>query len=91
MRCTVIYFFSQWFLRPVKNAPLLRQRYDAVTYFITPRNKEVVEGLTDCLKKIKSLPVSIIFHIVKNQNLVTWGCSNVITCSSKNVWKCKRG
>ncbi|XP_035829807.1 mutS protein homolog 5 [Aplysia californica] len=45
-----------WFLRPIKNAALLRQRHDAVSFFLTPRNLEVVSCLHGCLKHVKFIP-----------------------------------
>lgn len=44
-----------WFLRPLRNQMVLKQRYDAVSFFITPRNIEMVTALTDNLKHIRDM------------------------------------
>ncbi|KAH9515439.1 MutS protein msh5 [Bulinus truncatus] len=42
-----------WFLRPLKNAAVLNQRFDAITFFLKSENKETVNCLTGCLKNVK--------------------------------------
>ncbi|KAK3803875.1 hypothetical protein RRG08_029467 [Elysia crispata] len=59
----------QWFLRPVKNAALLGQRHNAVSFFVTPRNMDVVSCLHGCLKHIKYLP-KILWRMSKAQATV---------------------
>ncbi|RUS88484.1 hypothetical protein EGW08_003742, partial [Elysia chlorotica] len=59
----------QWFLRPVKNAALLRQRHDAISFFVTPQNMDVVSCLHGCLKHIKYLP-KILWRMTKAQATV---------------------
>ncbi|XP_059144128.1 mutS protein homolog 5-like [Physella acuta] len=46
----------QWFLRPLRNAMLLNQRYDAISFFLEPRNTEIVNCLQSSLKHIKFIP-----------------------------------
>ncbi|XP_033111357.1 mutS protein homolog 5-like [Anneissia japonica] len=45
-----------WFMRPSRDINLLRQRQEAVAFFMSPRNIEVVSSLQDCLKHIKNVP-----------------------------------
>ncbi|GFO04709.1 muts protein homolog 5-like, partial [Plakobranchus ocellatus] len=56
----------QWFLRPSKNAAVLGQRQSAVSFFVTPRNMDVVSCLQGCLKHIKYLP-KILWRMSKAQ------------------------
>ncbi|BFY99597.1 hypothetical protein BsWGS_02637 [Bradybaena similaris] len=46
----------QWFLRPLRNASVLRQRYSAVSFFLKPTNVETMSCIQGCLKHIKYLP-----------------------------------
>ncbi|XP_071511736.1 mutS protein homolog 5-like, partial [Diadema antillarum] len=45
-----------WFLRPSRNISLLRERQEAVAFFLNPRNAEVTASLQDCLRNIKNVP-----------------------------------
>lgn len=47
-----------WFLRPLQDVSVLQQRLEAVSYFISPRNVELVTSLQDCLKNVKNVTVS---------------------------------
>ncbi|XP_077862967.1 mutS protein homolog 5-like [Saccoglossus kowalevskii] len=42
-----------WFLRPLQDVQILKERQDAVAFFLSPRNIEVVTSLQDCLRHIK--------------------------------------
>lgn len=44
-----------WFLRPLRDQAVLKQRHDAVSFFITPRNIEIVSALSDNLKHVKDI------------------------------------
>ncbi|XP_078316540.1 mutS protein homolog 5-like isoform X2 [Crassostrea virginica] len=44
-----------WFLRPIRDLDVIRQRQDAVEFFVNPRNMEVVSTLTDCMKNIRNI------------------------------------
>ncbi|CAL1542302.1 unnamed protein product [Lymnaea stagnalis] len=55
-----------WFLRPLKNAALLNQRYDAISFFLKSCNIDTVKNLQECLKKIKYLP-KILLKMTKAQ------------------------
>ncbi|CAG5115808.1 unnamed protein product, partial [Candidula unifasciata] len=46
----------QWFLRPLRNASVLRQRYNAVSFFLKPSNMETMSCIQGCLKHIKYIP-----------------------------------
>ncbi|XP_046326670.2 mutS protein homolog 5-like [Haliotis rufescens] len=45
-----------WFLRPLRNVDLLKQRHAAIEFFMHARNIEVLTTLSDCLKHIKNVP-----------------------------------
>lgn len=47
-----------WFLRPLRDMGILKQRQEAIAYLGSPRNEELTSTLHDCLKHIKNLPVS---------------------------------
>lgn len=44
-----------WFLRPIRDLDVIKQRQDAVAFFVNPRNIEVFTTLTDCMKNIKNI------------------------------------
>ncbi|KAK3089281.1 hypothetical protein FSP39_002315 [Pinctada imbricata] len=44
-----------WFLRPLRDLDILRQRQEAIAFFVEPRNIEAVSTLTNCLKNIKNI------------------------------------
>ncbi|VDI65653.1 DNA mismatch repair protein MSH5 [Mytilus galloprovincialis] len=44
-----------WFLRPLRDQSVLKQRHDAVSFFITPRNIEIVSALSDNLNNVKDI------------------------------------
>lgn len=44
-----------WFLRPIRDIDVIKQRQDAVAFFVNPRNIEVFSTLTDCMKNIKNI------------------------------------
>ncbi|XP_048763209.2 mutS protein homolog 5-like [Ostrea edulis] len=44
-----------WFLRPIRDLDVLKQRQDAVAFFVNPRNIEVFTTLTDCMKNVKNI------------------------------------
>nr|XP_006811330.1 PREDICTED: mutS protein homolog 5-like [Saccoglossus kowalevskii] len=46
-------FGELWFLRPLQDVQILKERQDAVAFFLSPRNIEVVTSLQDCLRHIK--------------------------------------
>ncbi|XP_074643458.1 mutS protein homolog 5-like [Tubulanus polymorphus] len=45
-----------WFMRPLKNSQILKQRHSAITFFLNPRNAEVIASMQSCLKNIKNIP-----------------------------------
>ncbi|XP_067679638.1 mutS protein homolog 5-like [Haliotis asinina] len=45
-----------WFLRPLRNVEILKQRHAAIEFFMHARNIEVLTTLSDCLKHIKNVP-----------------------------------
>ncbi|XP_071954087.1 mutS protein homolog 5-like isoform X2 [Antedon mediterranea] len=45
-----------WFRRPSRDINLLRQRQEAIAFFMSPRNVEVLSSLQGCLKHIKNVP-----------------------------------
>ena len=49
---------SLW--RPTRNLNILKRRFDVIEYCFNPANMEFVKKVTECLKQIKSFPVSII-------------------------------
>lgn len=44
-----------WFLCPIRDIDVIKQRQDAVAFFVNPRNIEVFSTLTDCMKNIKNI------------------------------------
>lgn len=52
-----IFLDRLWFLRPIRDQTVLKQRHDAVSFFITPRNMEVVSALSDNLKYVRDIEV----------------------------------
>uniref|UniRef100_K1S1Q1 MutS-like protein 5 n=1 Tax=Magallana gigas TaxID=29159 RepID=K1S1Q1_MAGGI len=44
-----------WFLRPIRDIDVIKQRQDAIAFFVNPRNIEVFSTLTDCMKNIKNI------------------------------------
>ncbi|KAL3869764.1 hypothetical protein ACJMK2_042401 [Sinanodonta woodiana] len=44
-----------WFLRPSRDQTVLKQRFDAISFFVNPINIEVVSSLQDNLKNIKNV------------------------------------
>ena len=53
-----IIIFRLWFLRPLKDISVLRQRLDAIEFLSSVKHNDIVSSLTDCLKNIKNIPVS---------------------------------
>ena len=53
-----IIIFRLWFLRPLKDISVLRQRLDAIEFLSSVKHNNIVSSLTDCLKNIKNIPVS---------------------------------
>ncbi|XP_041360061.1 mutS protein homolog 5-like [Gigantopelta aegis] len=45
-----------WFLRPLKNQTILKQRHDAISFFTNANNIEVLTTLSDCVRYIKNVP-----------------------------------
>lgn len=43
-------------MQPSRDIELLKQRLDAVTFFVNPKNAEVTSTLQDALKRIKNVP-----------------------------------
>lgn len=52
-------FNRLWFLRPIRDIDVIKQRQDAVAFFVNPRNIEVFSTLTDCMKNIKNIVVRV--------------------------------
>lgn len=48
-------------LRPSRNLGVIGRRADVVEYCANPRRLEFTKSATDCLKAIKSIPVSLVF------------------------------
>ncbi|XP_060085682.1 mutS protein homolog 5-like [Ylistrum balloti] len=44
-----------WCMQPLRDLCVLTQRQNAITFFVSPRNIEVLTTLTDCLKHIKNV------------------------------------
>ena len=57
-----------WFLRPLRDQSVLKQRHDAVSFFITPRNIEIVSALSDNLKNVKDIQV-ITYYIISKKGI----------------------
>ncbi|XP_029213276.2 mutS protein homolog 5-like isoform X3 [Acropora millepora] len=49
------HMLRMWFLRPSRDVNLLKQRHKAVSFFMSPRNAELVASLQDSLKHIKNV------------------------------------
>lgn len=67
-----------WFLRPSRDISLLKQRQNAVSYFMNLRNSELVASLHDCLKHIKNVSVSMGKIVMRNE-LESSGPKEVLT------------
>lgn len=48
-----------WFQRPTRHLQVLKDRQDAIAFFCCARNFEVTSTLSDCLKNIKNISVSL--------------------------------
>lgn len=51
------FLLRQWFLQPTTNKQTLLQRLDAISFFTSPRNVEVMLALQDALKSTKNVMV----------------------------------
>lgn len=49
------FLLRQWFLQPTTNKQTLLQRLDAISFFTSPRNVEVMLALQDALKSTKNV------------------------------------
>lgn len=49
-----------WFLRPLKDIKELCKRQDAISYLSSYHHAEVTDTLSDCLRHIKNVPVSLL-------------------------------
>jgi len=67
-----------WFLRPSRDISLLKQRQNAVSYFMNLRNSELVASLHDCLKHIKNVSVSMGKIVMRNE-LESSGPKEILT------------
>jgi len=68
-RCTTVQgakHLRLMLLRPCRNASTLQRRYDVIDFCRESLNAEFVKSATDCLKRIKSLPVSPCLCIYDN-------------------------
>ena len=62
-------FFRTWFQRPLKDIDQLKCRHDAISYFVNPRNMEVVKTLEDSVKHVKNISVRVTVLLT----LCIWG------------------
>jgi DNA mismatch repair ATPase MutS len=61
-------------LRPSRNITTLNKRYDVIDFCCNTNNSEFVKSATDCLKNIKSFPVSVkkvVFFKMRNAKLLS--------------------
>ncbi|XP_023239367.1 mutS protein homolog 5-like isoform X4 [Centruroides sculpturatus] len=58
-------YLKKLLLQPTQDLEILKQRQDAVAYFVTPQNVEVVYNLQNCLKNIKYIP-RILSHMLNS-------------------------
>ncbi|XP_067137660.1 mutS protein homolog 5-like isoform X3 [Centruroides vittatus] len=58
-------YLKKLLLQPTQDIEILKQRQDAVAYFVTPQNVEVVYNLQNCLKNIKHIP-RILSHMLNS-------------------------
>ena len=65
-----IFLDRLWFLRPIRDQTVLKQRHDAVSFFITPRNMEVVSALSDNLKYVRDIEVDRNYRWLKVKTIL---------------------
>ena len=51
------FFCRLWFLQPLKNVEKLRERHDAIAFFVDQCHMEVTSSLQKCLREIKDTKV----------------------------------
>ncbi|KAK6178854.1 hypothetical protein SNE40_011344 [Patella caerulea] len=61
-----------WFMRPLKNLQLIKERHDAVTFFSLPRNIEVLTTLQDCMKHIRNIPRILSKMVLAQASITDW-------------------
>lgn len=62
----------QWFLRPSRDLQLLKERQDAVAFFMNPRNSEITVSIADCLKNIKNIARGLVRMRTSEAPLSDW-------------------
>lgn len=50
--------FSQWFLRPTQDLAVIHRRQEAIRFFTSPQNSDVLNTLQSSLRNLRNIPVT---------------------------------
>lgn len=74
-----------WFVRPLRDPEVLKQRQDAIEFFCNPQYLTAVTSLVDCLKNVVNLPVRLQCIVSKVYRPRNWVLVSENSCQNEHI------